>query len=200
MYCNKIILFYLNIGYPNYTLIDHASTFSLISIIFSGDMLLAMEDYSAVHKLNPVRTDALLRRALYNYNKKSWLVAVSDFTQLISHEPCNSQARLVARKSIMLSIKSKKNLIYSRNYAEACNEWRNSSLRLSAWVTQLRETSQLWRVVGDTVCNLTGGGFETPTSRTGVFNHHAMCSQPVRNHPLVRNLGFSGGRLTLPEK
>ena len=58
-----------------------------------GDMLLAMEDYSSVHKLNPIRTDALLKRALYYYTKKSWLVAVSDFTQLIKHEPLNSQAR-----------------------------------------------------------------------------------------------------------
>ena len=29
-------------------------------------------------------------------------------------------------------------LLYSRYYAEACNEWRGPSPRLSAWATQLR--------------------------------------------------------------
>ena len=45
-------------------------------------------------------------------------------------------------------------------YAEACNEWREPSPRLSAWATHSEETSQRWRAVGDTVSDLTDPGIE----------------------------------------
>ena len=51
-------------------------------------------------------------------------------------------------------------------YAEAWNEWRGPSPQLSAWVTQLEETSERWRAVGDTVSDLTDLGIKPQTSRT----------------------------------
>ena len=51
-------------------------------------------------------------------------------------------------------------------YAEACNEWRGSHARLSAWATAPNEeTLQRSRAVGDTVSNLTGPGNEPTTTR-----------------------------------
>ena len=64
------------------------------------------------------------------------------------------------------NIKSKSNLHYSRYYAEACNERRGPSPRLSAWATQLRRNVAMmasrWRHCAD----LTGLGIEPQTSRT----------------------------------
>ena len=63
----------------------------------------------------------------------------------------------------MLQIKSS---LYSRHYAEACNEWRGPSTRRSAWATQLRRNvaavASRWRHCAD----LTGPGIETQTYRT----------------------------------
>lgn len=56
-------------------------------------MLLAMEDFTSVHNLKPSKTDALLKRALFYFNKKSWLMAISDFTELMQQEPLNSTIR-----------------------------------------------------------------------------------------------------------
>ena len=59
-----------------------------------------------------------------------------------------------------------KSSLYSRYYAEACNEWRGPSPRLSAWATQLRKNvatvASRWRHCAD----LTGPGIEPQTSRT----------------------------------
>ena len=44
-----------------------------------------------------------------------------------------------------------KSLLYSCYYAEACNEWRGPSPRLSVWQHGSEETSQRRRAVGDTV-------------------------------------------------
>ena len=59
-----------------------------------------------------------------------------------------------------------KSSLYSRYYAEACNEWRGPSPRLSAWATQLRRNvatvASPWRHCAD----LTGPGIEPQTSRT----------------------------------
>ena len=68
---------------------------------------------------------------------------------------------------IIFDIKSEiKYSLYMRYYAEACNEWRGQSLRLSAWATQLRTNvaavASRWRHCAD----LTDPGFEPQTSRT----------------------------------
>ena len=59
-----------------------------------------------------------------------------------------------------------KSLLYSRCYAESCNELRSPSPRLSAWATQLRrnvaKVASRWRHCVD----LTGLGIESQTSRT----------------------------------
>ena len=59
-----------------------------------------------------------------------------------------------------------KSSLYSPYYAEACNELRGPSPRLSAWATQLRgnvaTVASRWRLCVD----LTGPGIEPQTSRT----------------------------------
>ena len=59
-----------------------------------------------------------------------------------------------------------KSSLYSSYYAEACNELRGPSPRLSAWATQLRRNAATvasrWRHCAD----LTGPGIEPKTSRT----------------------------------
>ena len=59
-----------------------------------------------------------------------------------------------------------KSSLYSPYYAEACNELRGPSPRLSAWATQLRRSvatvASRWRHCAD----LTGPGIEPQTSRT----------------------------------
>ena len=59
-----------------------------------------------------------------------------------------------------------KSSLYSPYYAEACNELRGPSPRLSAWATQLRRNvatvASRWRHCAD----LTGPGIEPKTSRT----------------------------------
>ena len=39
---------------------------------------------------------------------------------------------------LMITVKKIKSSLYSRYYAEACNEWRDPSPQLSAWATQLQ--------------------------------------------------------------
>ena len=67
------------------------------------------------------------------------------------------------RRSVKNQIKSS---LYSPHYAEACNELRGPSPRLSAWATQLRRNvatvASRWRHCAD----LTGPGIEPQTSRT----------------------------------
>ena len=59
-----------------------------------------------------------------------------------------------------------KSSLYPPYYAEACNELRAPSPRLSAWATQLRRSvatvANRWRLCVD----LTGPGIEPQTSRT----------------------------------
>ena len=74
-----------------------------------------------------------------------------------------------------LGIIIKKSSLYSWYYAQACNEWRDSSPIRNAWPTQLRETSQRWRAVGDTAPDLTDQGIEPQTSRT---DSDALIAQP----------------------
>ena len=58
-----------------------------------------------------------------------------------------------------------KSSLYSPYYAEACDEWRGPSLRLSAWAKQLRRNiatvASRWRHCGD----LTDPGMEPQTAR-----------------------------------
>ena len=61
-----------------------------------------------------------------------------------------------------------KSSLYSLYYAEACNKFAGSifaSLRPSN-AASLEEMSQRWRVVGNTVFDLTGTRFEPNTSRS----------------------------------
>ena len=53
--------------------------------------------------------------------------------------------------------------LYSRHYAEACNEWRDPSPRHNAWATQLRRNVA---AVASRCADLTGLGIEPQTSRT----------------------------------
>ena len=65
-----------------------------------------------------------------------------------------------------IKIKKIKSSLYSPYYAEACNELRGPSPRLSAWATQLRgnvaTVASRWRHYAD----LTRPGIEPQTSRT----------------------------------
>ena len=82
-----------------------------------------------------------------------------------------------------------KSSLYLPYYAEACNEWRGPSPRLSAWATQLRTNvatvARRWRHCDD----LIGPGIEPQTSRTdsvrlateltGRYNATQVCSKKV---------------------
>ena len=59
-----------------------------------------------------------------------------------------------------------KSLLYSLYYAEACNELRGPSPRLSAWATQLRRNAATVASRWQHCADLTGPGIEPQTSRT----------------------------------
>ena len=56
--------------------------------------------------------------------------------------------------------------LYSRYYAEACNEWRVHLCDLTPGQHSFEETSQRWRTVDDTVSDLTGPVIKPQASRT----------------------------------
>ena len=56
--------------------------------------------------------------------------------------------------------------LYSRYYAEACEEWRGPSPRLSAWATQLRRNVAAVASRRQHCADLTGLGIEPQASRT----------------------------------
>ena len=75
--------------------------------------------------------------------------------------------KLLSSNDAIITLKSKiKSSLYSPYYAEACNELRGPSPRLSAWATQLRRNVATavsrWRHCVD----LTSPGIEPQTSRT----------------------------------
>ena len=74
----------------------------------------------------------------------------------------------------MQDVVSLKSSLYSREYAEACSEWRDPTPQLGVRKTQLRRTSQRRRLVSDIVPYLTDSKIETITSGTDsdVFNHN----------------------------
>ena len=93
-----------------------------------------------------------------------------------------------------------KSSLYSPYYAEACNELRGPSPRLSAWATQLRRNvatvASRWRHCAD----LTGPGIEPQTSRTDSVRFATELtaglkfSPPTRIHILIQcklMLGYS---------
>ena len=55
-------------------------------------------------------------------------------------------------------------------HAEECNERRGPSPQLSARATQLQQTSQRWRAVGDAVSDLTDPRLEPCTYRAIVMS------------------------------
>ena len=67
---------------------------------------------------------------------------------------------------LRISIKKIESSLYSRIYAEACNEWRGPFPRLSVWTTQLQinvaTVASRWQHCAD----LTGPGIEPQTSQT----------------------------------
>ena len=70
-----------------------------------------------------------------------------------------------------------KSSLYSPHYAQACNEWRGPSPRLSAWATQLRTNvatvASRWRHCAD----LIGPRIEPQTSRTDSVCFACLTSQ-----------------------
>ena len=56
--------------------------------------------------------------------------------------------------------------LYLRYHAEAFNECRGLSPRISAWPTQIRRNIAAVETVGDTASDLTGVGIKPQTSRT----------------------------------
>ena len=76
-----------------------------------------------------------------------------------------------SRLELIDSFKSKiKSSLYSRYYAEVCNEWRAISVALRLGSTAMKKR----RGGGVTVSNSTGPEIELKTSRTNsnVFNHY----------------------------
>ena len=66
-----------------------------------------------------------------------------------------------------------KSSLYSRYYAEACNEWRVHLRGLVPGQHSSEETSQRWRVVSDTMSDLTGIEFTSSRDHSGVLNKYA---------------------------
>ena len=79
-----------------------------------------------------------------------------------------------------------KSSLYSRDYAEACNEWRGLIPRLNAWATQLRKNVASGQDVDDTVSDLTDPAFESHASST---DNNVLTTQlinlPVRSVSIV---------------
>ena len=82
------------------------------------------------------------------------------------HAVCRHCRTLRLTFSRRFRVRQIKSSLYSPYYAEACNELRGQSPRLSAWATQLRRNVvtviSRWRHFVD----LTGPGIESQTSRT----------------------------------
>ena len=91
-----------------------------------------------------------------------------------------------------------KSSLYSPYYAEACNEWRGPSPRLSAWATQLRRNvatvASRWRHCAD----LTGPGIEPLTSRTdSVRLAFELIGWSFCINHCLKSVSFCSGKLCL---
>ena len=78
---------------------------------------------------------------------------------------CYCHSRFISNVFTNFSADEMKSLLYSRYYAEACNEWRGRSPRLSAWAHSSKETSHRWRAVDNIVL------FDRPGNRTPDLTH-----------------------------
>ena len=79
----------------------------------------------------------------------------ADFNELVSSAGKNKGDVFKFKTDALSQIKSS---LYSRYYAEACNEWRGPSPRLSAWATQLRRNV----ATVATLCRFDRSGIRTP--------------------------------------
>ncbi|XP_078005306.1 tetratricopeptide repeat protein 6 [Phascolarctos cinereus] len=67
--------------------------FKRAEILYVGNKLLAIDDYSKCIYFNPERTDALLKRGLYHFESSNWNAAIQDFSSLLKFDYKNIQAR-----------------------------------------------------------------------------------------------------------
>ncbi|XP_027703248.1 tetratricopeptide repeat protein 6 [Vombatus ursinus] len=67
--------------------------FKRAEILYVGNKLLAIDDYSKCIYFNPERTDALLKRGLYHFESSNWNAAIQDFSSLLKFDCKNIQAR-----------------------------------------------------------------------------------------------------------
>ncbi|XP_074146808.1 tetratricopeptide repeat protein 6 [Sminthopsis crassicaudata] len=67
--------------------------FKRAEILNIENKLLAMGDYSKCIYFNPERTDALLKRGLYNFESSNWAAAIQDFSTLLKFDYKNVHAR-----------------------------------------------------------------------------------------------------------
>ena len=56
-------------------------------------MLLAMDDYAAVLKIDPSRCDALIKRGLYFFREKLWPSVIETFNQVMDNPEQQALAR-----------------------------------------------------------------------------------------------------------
>ena len=61
-------------------------------------MLLAMDDYESVTKLNPFKVEAIYKRGLFYFNTKLWMKAISCFDMLVKHADHEATARFCIHK------------------------------------------------------------------------------------------------------
>ena len=109
---------------------------------------------------------------LFRSASQDQLKSTAKFFRVPTDKPCFSPLKILVttkkknKRLLRPQIKSKIKSLYSPYYAEACNELRGPSPRLSAWATQLRRNvatvASRWRHCA----NLTGPGIEPRISRT----------------------------------
>ena len=91
---------------------------------------------------------------------------------------------------VLILSKSNQIFLYSPYYAEACNELRGPSPRLSAWAAQLRRNvatvASRWRHCVD----LTGPGVEPQTSRTDSVRFATELTAGCAHFVSLLNFGF----------
>ena len=102
---------------------------------------------------------------------------VLEFVCLVFAYACTSGKEFFFKSNLFL---------YSLHYAEACNEFAgpiSASLRPGN-IASFEETSQRWRVVGNTVSDLTGPRFEPQTSRS---IDECVTARPIENSLFADN-------------
>ena len=103
--------------------------------------------------------------------------------------------KIVISSSLILSLifvyQHIKSSSYSRYYTEACNEWRVHLRGFAPEQHSCEETSQQWRAVGDTACDLTDPVIKPTTFRAygNVSNHYVNRSLNIRLFQVAK-IGF----------